>query len=253
MIDLKGTVAVVTGGSRGIGRSVVKQMTSAGAKVVFSYASDMPAARSIVGEVESGGGTAIAVSVDLSRRDEAESLVEEAQTRFGQIDVLVNNAGIWNSQDIPIEEMTDEEWDHMMAVNLKGMFYTIRAAVPLMKERRRGRIINLASTAGQRGEAFHAHYAATKAAVFGLTKSLAAELAPWGVLVNTVAPGWVDTDMSAGPLRGPDRPKIDQTITLRRPGTADEIAGAILFLASPLSSYMTGATISVNGGSVLCV
>jgi len=122
-----------------------------------------------------------------------------------------------------------------------------------MKERRRGRIINLASTAGQRGEAFHAHYAATKAAVFGLTKSLAAELAPWGVLVNTVAPGWVDTDMSAGPPRGPDRPKIDQTITLRRPGTADEIAGAILFLASPLSSYMTGATISVNGGSVLCV
>jgi 3-oxoacyl-[acyl-carrier protein] reductase len=253
MIDLKGTVAVVTGGSRGIGRSVVKQMTGAGAKVVFSYASDMPAARSLVAEVESAGGTAVAVAADLARREEAESIVEDAQTRFGQVDVLVNNAGIWNSRDIPIEEMTDEEWDHMMAVNLKGMFHTIRCAVPMMKERRRGRIVNVASTAGQRGEAFHAHYAATKAAVFGLTKSLAAELAPYGILVNTVAPGWVDTDMSAEPLHGPDRARIDQTIVLRRPGTADEIAGAILFLSSPLCSYMTGATISVNGGSVLCV
>jgi len=253
MIDLKDTVAVVTGGSRGIGRSVVKQMTAAGAKVVFSYASDLPAARSIAAEVESAGGTAIAVPADVSRREEAESVVEEAQARFGKIDVLVNNAGIWNTRDIPIEEMTDEEWDGMMAVNLRGMFLTIRAAVPMMKERRSGRLINVSSTAGQRGEAFHAHYAASKSAVLGLTKSLAAELAPSGILVNAVAPGWVDTDMSAGPLRGPDRARIDQTITLRRPGTADEIAGAVLFLASPLSSYMTGATVSVNGGSVLCV
>lgn len=253
MIDLTGMVAIVTGGSRGIGRAVVKQMAQAGAKVVFSYASDLPAARSIVAEVEGAGGTAVMVPADVSRRDEAESVVEEAQARFGKIDVLVNNAGIWNARDIPIEEMTDDEWDHMMAVNLKGVFVTIRAAVPYMKERRSGRLINVSSTAGQRGEAFHAHYAATKSAVLGLTKSLAAELAPSGILVNAVAPGWVDTDMSAGPLRGPDRARIDQTIILRRPGTADEIAGAVLFLASPLSSYMTGATLSVNGGSVLCV
>jgi 3-oxoacyl-[acyl-carrier protein] reductase len=253
MIDLNEMVAVVTGGSRGIGRSVVKQMTAAGAKVVFSYAADLPAARSIVAEVETSGGTAVAVPADVSRRDEAESVVEEAHARFGRIDVLVNNAGIWNARGIPIEEMTDEEWDGMMAVNLRGMFLTIRAAVPLMKERRSGRLINVSSTAGQRGEAFHAHYAASKSAVLGLTKSLAAELAPSGILVNAVAPGWVDTDMSASTLRGPDRARIDQTIVLRRPGTADEIAGAVLFLASPLSSYMTGATISVNGGSVLCV
>ena len=192
------------------------------------------------------------VNADISRRDEAESLVEEAQARCGAIDILVNNAGVWNEEPIPIEEMTDDEWDRMFAINLKGMFMTIRAAVPGMKERRSGRIINLASTAGQRGEAFHAHYAATKAAILGLTKSLAAELAPHGILVNAVAPGWVDTDMSAGPLRGPDRARIDQTIVLRRPGTADEIAGAILFLASPLANYMTGSTVSVNGGSVLC-
>jgi 3-oxoacyl-[acyl-carrier protein] reductase len=253
MIDLSGEVAIVTGGSRGIGRSVVKHLAKAGAKVVFSYASDLPAARSVVAEVEADGGTAIMVPADVSRRAEAESVVEEAHARFGKIDILVNNAGIWNARDIPIEEMTDEEWDQMMAVNLKGMFVTIRAAVPFMKERRSGRLINVSSTAGQRGEAFHAHYAASKSAVLGLTKSLAAELAPSGILVNAVAPGWVDTDMSAGPLRGPDRARIDQTIVLRRPGTADEIAGAVLFLASPFSNYMTGATLSVNGGSVLCV
>jgi 3-oxoacyl-[acyl-carrier protein] reductase len=193
------------------------------------------------------------VPADITRREEAESLVEEAQARYGAIDILVNNAGIWNEQPIPIEEMTDDEWDGMFAVNLKGMFTTIRAAVPKMKQRRTGRLINVSSTAGQRGEAFHAHYAATKSAILGLTKSLAAELAPFGILVNAVAPGWVDTDMSAGPLRGPDREKLLETIVLRRPGTADEIAGAVLFLASPFSSYMTGATLSVNGGSVLCV
>jgi 3-oxoacyl-[acyl-carrier protein] reductase len=253
MIDLKGQVAVVTGGSRGIGRSTVIHLARAGAKVVFSYLSDLPAAQSAEAEAAKAGGEAFKVAADISRREEAESLVEEAQARFGAIDILVNNAGVWNADPIPIEEMTDDEWDRMFAINLKGMFTTIRAAVPGMKARRSGRIINVGSTAGQRGEAFHAHYAATKAAVLGLTKSLAAELGPWGILVNTVAPGWVDTDMSAEPLGGADRERIDQTIVLRRPGTADELAGAILFLASPLSNYMTGSTVSVNGGSVLCV
>ena len=193
------------------------------------------------------------VPADISRREEAESLVEEAHGRYDRIDILVNNAGIWNETPIPIEEMTDNEWDRMMSINLKGMFTTIRAAVPRMKERKAGRLINIASTAGQRGEAFHVHYAASKAAILGLTKSLAAELAPFDIRVNAVAPGWVDTDMSAGPLRGEDREAIDRTILLRRPGTPEEIAGAVLFLASPLSNYMTGSTVSVNGGSVLCV
>jgi 3-oxoacyl-[acyl-carrier protein] reductase len=253
MIDLSGSVAVVTGGSRGIGRSIVILLAKAGAKVVFSYASDLPAANAVVAEVEKAGGEAHMVPAEISRRDEAESLIEEAHARYDRIDVLVNNAGVWNETPIPIEEMTDAEWDRMFAVNLKGVFTTIRAAVPGMKDRRSGRLINIASTAGQRGEAFHAHYAATKSAIIGLTKSLAAELAPFGILANAVAPGWVDTDMSAAPLHGSDKEKIMETIVLRRPGTADEIAGAVLFLASPYSNYMTGATLSVNGGSVLCV
>jgi 3-oxoacyl-[acyl-carrier protein] reductase len=253
MIDLRDSVAVVTGGSRGIGREIVLLMVKAGAKVVFSYAKDLPSATSVQAEAAKLGGEALKVAADVSRREEAESLVEEAQTRFGRIDILVNNAGVWNEAPIPIEEMTDDEWDRMMNINLRGLFMTIRAAVPGMKERKSGRLINIASTAGQRGEAFHAHYAASKAAILGLTKSLAAELAPSGIRVNAVAPGWVDTDMSAGPLRGTARGKIDETILLRRPGAPEEIAGAVLFLASPLSNYMTGSTVSVNGGSVLCV
>lgn len=254
MIDLTGRVAVVTGGSRGIGRATVRGLAGAGARVIFSYTVDTPAARSIETEVaEMRKGSAHSVQADVSNRDEAESVIEEAQTRYGAIDVLINNAGVWNSSPIPIEEMTDGEWDQMMAVNLKGVFTTIRAAVPRMKERKSGRIINVSSTAGQRGEAFHAHYAASKAALLGLTKSLAAELAPHNILVNAVAPGWVDTDMSAGALAGADHDKIRESIVLGRPGTADEVAGAILFLASDLSTYLTGSTLSVNGGSVLCV
>jgi len=259
MIDLNGRIALVTGGSRGIGGAVVRQMARAGARVVFSYTVNTPAARAVESAVlaeraeGARGGEAIAVQADVSVREEAESVVEEAHARFGGIDILVNNAGIWNEEPIPIDEMTDNEWDHMMAVNLRGVFMTIRAAVPRMKERASGRIINVASTAGQRGEAFHSHYAASKAALFGLTKSLAAELAPHGILVTAVAPGWVDTEMSSAPLAGADREKILGSIVLGRPGTAEEIAGAILFLSSDLATYLTGCTVSVNGGSVLCV
>ena len=252
MIDLEGRVAVVTGGSRGIGAAVVRRLSSAGARVVFSYANNVPAAREIEAAVAAAGGEAVAVPSDIARREEAESVVEEAAGRWGRVDILVNNAGIWNETPIPIDEMTDEEWDHMIAVNLKGLFVTTRAAVPRMKERGSGRIINIASTAGQRGEAFHAHYASSKSAILGMTKSLAAELAPFGILVNTVAPGWVDTDMSSATLAGAERKQILSTIALGRAGTPDEIAGAVLFLASDLSTYMTGSTLSVNGGSVLC-
>ena len=148
--------------------------------------------------------------------------------------------------------MTDEEWDETLQVNLRGVFYILRAALPQMKQRRAGRLIIVSSTAGQRGEAFHSHYAASKSGLFGLTKSLAVEAAPDGVLVNCVAPGWVDTDMAAPALKGAGMEAVLATIPLGRLGTPEEIAGAILFLASPFASYVTGEVLNVNGGSVLC-
>ena len=252
MIRLDGQVAVVTGGSRGIGRAAVRLLAGAGARVAYSYHTDLPAARSLEQEIARAGGEAKPVQADVRRRAEAEGIVEEAQGLYGRIDVLVANAGIWNGEPIPMEEMTDEEWDETLQVNLRGVFYVLRAALPQMKRRRAGRLIIVSSTAGQRGEAFHSHYAASKSGLFGLTKSLAVEAAPDGVLVNCVAPGWVDTDMAAPALKGAGMEAVLATIPLGRLGTPEEIAGAILFLASPFASYVTGEVLNVNGGSVLC-
>src|SRR5262249_19253812 len=168
--------------------------------------------------------------------------------RFGGIDILVNNAGIWRSS--PIEEMSDGEWAEMLGVNLTGAFHCTRAAVPAMKEAHSGRIISIPSTAGQRGEAFCSHYPATKGGLISFTKSLAAELAPYGILVNCVAPGWVVTDMTREDLLGARRESILQTIPLSRAGTPEEIAGAVLYLASELSTFVTGEILNVNGGAV---
>ena len=252
MIPLPEQVAVVTGGSRGIGRATVRMLAASGARVVFSYHTDVLSANALEREVSGSGGEAIGVAADLRRRNEAEAVVEEALGRFGRIDVLVANAGIWTPEPIPLEEMTDEEWDATLDLNLKGVFFLCRAALPAMKERRGGRMILVSSTAGQRGEAFHGQYAASKSALIGLTKSLAVEGAPFGVLVNCVAPGWVATDMSAPVLSTPSGAAVLATIPLGRPGLPEEIAGPILFLASPLSSYVSGEVLNVNGGSVLC-
>jgi 3-oxoacyl-[acyl-carrier protein] reductase len=177
-------------------------------------------------------------------------LVDGAVDRFGRLDIVVNNAGIWAGS--PIEEVSDGEWNEMLGVNLSGTFHVIRAAVPHMKAAGGGRIINLSSTAGQRGEALHAPYAATKGAVIALTKSLAAELAPFGILTNAVAPGWVETDMTSEALDGDAGRRIRASIPLDRAGRPEEIAGAVLFLASDLASYVNGEILNVNGGSVLC-
>jgi len=176
-------------------------------------------------------------------------LVDECVSRFGGIDILVNNAGI--SRESPIEEISDGEWSEMIATNLTGTFLVTRAAVPAMKEARSGRIINISSTAGQRGEALHSHYAATKGALISLTKSLATELAPFGILVNCVAPGWTATDMTREDLLGPRREEILRAIPLGRVATAEEIAGAVLFLCSHLATFVTGEVVNVNGGAVL--
>ena len=249
MIDLTGKSALVTGGSRGIGRACCLMLARAGASVAVNYRVETPSASLLVEEIEAQGGEAFALAADVANRADAEMLVDETVSRFGGLDILVNNAGLWKSA--PIDEMSDGEWNEMIAVNLTGTFHCIRAAVPPMKEARSGRIINISSTAGQRGESLCSHYAATKGAVISLTKSIAVELASFGILVNCVAPGWTVTDMTRDDLLGQRRESILQTIPLGRAATADEVAGAVLFLASELSTFVTGEVLNVNGGAVL--
>jgi 3-oxoacyl-[acyl-carrier protein] reductase len=248
MIDLTGKTTLVTGGSRGIGRACCEMLARAGARVAVNYRLERPSADAVVEQIRAAGGEAFALAADVASYDEAEMMVEEAVSRFGRLDLLVNNAGIWQAG--PIEEISDGEWSEMIGVNLTGTFNMIRATVPHMK-RNGGRIVNVSSTAGQRGESLHGHYAATKGAIIALTKSLAVELAPSGILTNCVAPGWVETDMTRDALAGPGRDEILGSIPLGRPGRPAEIAAAVVFLASDLASYVNGEVFNVNGGSVL--
>jgi len=250
MIDLTGKSALVTGGSRGIGKACCELLARAGARVAVNYRVERPWAELLVRSIEEQGGEAFALAADVAVREEAEMMVEETVERFERLDILVNNAGIWKGS--PIEEMSDGEWNEMLGVNLSGTFHMIRAAVPHMKAAGSGRIINVSSTAGQRGEAFHAHYAASKSAIIGLTKSLAVELAPHGILTNCVAPGWVDTDMTEATLESAEGEAVLATIPLNRVARPEEIAGAVLFLASDLASFVNGEILNVNGGAVLC-
>ena len=249
MIELHGRSALVTGGSRGIGRACCLALARAGARIAVNYRVETPSAHLLVEEIESAGGEAFALAADVAQRGDAEMLVDETVARFGGIDILVNNAGIWKGA--PVEEISDGEWAEMLGINLTGSFHCVRAAVPPMKEARSGRIVNIASTAGQRGEADHAHYAATKGAIIAMTKSLAVELAPFGILVNAVAPGWTVTDMTREDLLGPRREAILKTIPLGRAASPEDVAGAVLFLCSDLATFITGEVLNVNGGSVL--
>ena len=252
MIRLDGRVAVITGGSRGIGAAAVKLFAEAGAHVVFSYHRNRAAADKVATQARSFGSEVLSVRADLRRMADAKKLVQTAAQRFGRLDVLVANAGIWNEEDIPIEKLSERQWDEMMATNLKSVYSVIRYAVPVMKRQGSGRIIAISSTAGQRGEAFHAHYAASKGAVISLVKGLSTELAPHHILVNCLAPGWVDTDMSRPVLKQPKLRKwVYRQIPLGRVATPEEVAGPILFLASDLATFMTGEIVNVNGGAVL--
>lgn len=252
-IRLENQVAVVTGGSRGIGRATVKLLAAAGARVVFSYRRAAGAAREVVRKSGAEAGNVVAVRADVARMAGAKKLVSEALRRFGRLDILVANAGIWNVRPAPIERLSERQWDEMIDVNLKGTYSVIHFAVQQMIRQKSGRIIVVSSTAGQRGEAFHSHYGASKGGAISLVKGLAAELAPHGILVNCVAPGWVATDMCVPVVR--DRREFRKalaTIPLRRFARPEEIAMPILFLASEMASYMTGEIVNVNGGSVLC-
>lgn len=241
MIDLNGKRAFVTGGSRGIGRATAIMLARAGAKVAVGYRSRKPAAEP---------GILASVRGDLGTATGAKKAVAEALRALGgELDILVVNHGIWPADDVPLAQMTDEQWEATRRANLDGVIYVCRAAIPNMPAG--ATMVLVGSTAGQRGEAFHADYAATKGAVISFTKSLAVELAP-KITVNCVAPGWVDTEMSAKPYAGGGREKIERAIPLGRVATADDIAGPIVFLCSPLARHITGEVLNVNGGSVLC-
>ena len=192
-ISLAGKVAVVTGGSRGIGSAIVRLFWQAGAKVVFSYQKNKRASEQVTAACDPN--VVVAVKANVSRMEDAEKLIAEALRWFGRVDILVGNAGIWNAKDCPIERMTERQWDEMIDVNLKGVYSVTHFAVKQMKKQRSGRIIHISSTAGQRGESLHSHYGASKGGIISFVKGLSTELAPHGILVNCVAPGWVNTDI----------------------------------------------------------
>jgi 3-oxoacyl-[acyl-carrier protein] reductase len=250
-LSLESKVALITGGSRGIGAATVRLFTRAGAKVVFNYLYAASAAEKLVADC--GASLCHAVQADLTGTAAAGPLVKATVDRFGSLDVLVVNHGIWPSDDTPIDEMSDAQWRNTVAVNLDSAFALVKHAVaPMKSQQRGGHIVMVSSTAGQRGEAGHADYAATKGALISMTKGLSTELAPFGIYVNCVAPGWIGTDMSAEALEDPERrQKIHGTIPLGRVGTPEEIAGPILFLCTPHAGFITGEIFNVNGGAVL--
>ena len=250
MLGLEDQVVIVTGASRGIGRSAAILFARCGCNVVVNYLNSELAANETVKLASAAKTRCLAFRADVSRKSEAEAMIDFTIKEFGRVDVLVNNAGIW--KEAAIDAMTESQLNEMLDINVNGVFFPTSAVVPAMKAQNFGNIINIASTAGQRGEALHSHYAASKGAIISLTKSLAPELAPYNIRVNCVAPGWVDTDMSHDELIAPDAQRHLKLIPLGRPGTPDEIAGPIVFLASNLSTFITGEILNVNGGAVLC-
>jgi 3-oxoacyl-[acyl-carrier protein] reductase len=250
VLTLHGKSALVTGGGRGIGRAICVLFGRLGARVAVNYARDEAAAAATVAAVEQAGGEAFAARADVSDPAQAGRLVEETVARFGSLDILVANHGIWKRASI--DAMTPEQWDETLRVNLVGVYAVVHHAARHMVPRRAGTMVLITSTAGQRGEAHHSHYAATKGAILAFTRSLAAELAPHGIRVNAVAPGWVLTDMTRSVLEDPAQAAAAlRPIPLGRPGTPDEIAGPVAFLASDMASFLYGEVLSVNGGAVM--
>ena len=251
-LSLKGKVALVTGGSRGIGAETVRLFAQAGARVIFNYRAARQAAEALVAEC-GGVERCRAVAQELGSAPQGRALVEKAFGAWGRLDALVVNHGVWPPHDAPIDTMPDEQWRGTMGINLDSVFGLVQAAAARFKQSEtRGHIVLVASTAAQRGEAFHADYAASKGALLSLTKSLSSELAGQGIAVNCVAPGWVATDMSAPALATEaGRAKIFATIPVGRVGTPAEVAGPILFLCTPWAGFISGEILNVNGGAVL--
>jgi 3-oxoacyl-[acyl-carrier protein] reductase len=250
-LSISNKVAIITGGSRGIGAACVRMFVEAGAKVVFNYQKAREAADKLV--LECGADNCFAVQAELEGSDAERELVERAVERFGRVDALVVNHGIWPPHDQPIESMLAEQWQRTIAINLESVFALIKHSVAQMKKQQSGgNIVVVSSTAGQRGEAFHCDYAATKGAVISMVKGLSTELAPAGIRVNCVAPGWVSTDMTAPVLNDQaTRDRIFKAIPLGRVGRPEELAAPILFLCTDHAGFITGEVFNVNGGAVL--
>ncbi len=250
-LSLSGKVALVTGGSRGIGAAAVRMFVTAGVKVVFNYQKASKPAELLVNEL--GQENCHAVACDLSGTETARELVAATVKRFGRLDILVANHGVWPAEDAPIDQMPDAQWRNTMSVNLDSVFALIKHSVAqLKKQAQPGHIVLISSTSGQRGEAFHCDYSASKGALISMVKGLSTELARDRIYVNCVAPGWVDTDMSAPALNDPKtRDAIFATIPMGRVGTPEEIAAPILFLCTEHAGFITGEVINVNGGAVL--
>ena len=250
MISLSGRRAIVTGGSRGIGEATALLLAECGADVLLGDRERADDAEAVVARAKAAGVRAVALAEDLGDEDGADALVDAAVEAFGGVDIVVLNAGVWPEEEVPVSALDARRWRRTMAENVDSMFFTARAAARVLGDG--GRIVMVSSTAGQRGEAMHADYAASKGAMISFVKSLAVELAPRGITVNSVAPGWVDTEMTRGAMDRGGRERIAAGIPVGRVATAEDIAGPIVFLCAPQARHVTGEILNVNGGSVLC-
>src|SRR3984893_14247166 len=253
-LSLEGRVALITGGSRGIGAATVRMFVEAGGRVMFNYEKAQAAAEKLVREC--GDKQCAAVACNLEGTSTAQELVAATVKRFGRLDILVANHGIWPAEDVPIDEMSDQQWCRTLAINLDAVFALVKHSVAAMKKNASAKspahIVLISSTSGQRGEAFHCDYSASKGALISMVKSLSTELASAGIYVNSVAPGWVDTDMSRPALDDPESgAEIRSTIPLGRVGKPEEISAPILFLCTRHAGFITGEIFNVNGGAVL--
>jgi len=246
---LEERVAIVTGGSRGIGRAVCKALAAEGARVVVNFFPGMEAeADTVVSEIKSLGGYATAVAANVSRIEDVDRMVDQVVSEFGRVDILVNNAGI--TRDGLLLRMKEEDWDAVIDTNLKGVFNCIKAVAKVLLKQRSGKIVNISSVVGVTGNAGQANYAAAKAGVIGLTKSVAKEFASRGITVNAIAPGYIVTPMTEG-LPDQAKEELMKRIPLQRLGRPEDVANAVLFLTSDLASYITGQTLHVDGGMVI--
>ena len=245
---LKGKNAIITGASRGIGREIALTLAENGANIVINYRNYNNEIEALVKDIEAKGVKIVTVKCDVSNFEEVENLISEAKEKLGSIDILVNNAGI--TKDGLLMRMKQEDFESVLDVNLKGVFNTTKLITPIMMKQRTGKIINISSVVGLVGNAGQCNYAASKAGVIGFSKSIARELAPRGVNINVVAPGYIDTDMTNG-LSDKVNESILQTIPMKKMGSTKDVANLVLFLSSGLSDYITGQVINVDGGMVM--